>query len=91
MSIRRRLQLLTISNVASWAIITVLVTAVEHPTQGLLGRFDAYGVGFDNAMKLARHFIAGYGSKQGPQAAAPLPPEGVRPLGSDPARAQGAK
>lgn len=43
--------------------VTVLMTAVEHPTEGLLGRFDAYGMGFDNAMKLARHFIAGYGRK----------------------------
>ena len=43
--------------------VTVLLTAVDQPTQGLLGRFDAYGVGFDNAMKLARHFIQGYGRK----------------------------
>jgi hypothetical protein len=43
--------------------VTVLVTAVDQATQGLLGRFDAYGVGFDNALKLARHFIAGYGTQ----------------------------
>lgn len=43
--------------------VTVLLTAVDQPTQGLLGRFDAYGLGFDNAMKLARHFIQGYGRK----------------------------
>ncbi len=43
--------------------VTVLLSAVDQPTAGLLGRFDAYGVGFDNAMKLARHFIAGYGKK----------------------------
>lgn len=45
--------------------VTVLLTAVEHPTEGLLGRFDAHGVGFEQAMKLARHFLAGYGSRRG--------------------------
>lgn len=43
--------------------LTVLLTAVDHPTQGLLGRFDARGVSFDAAMQLARHFIQGYGRK----------------------------
>lgn len=43
--------------------VTVLVSAVDQATQGLLGRFDAYGIGFDNALKLARHFIAGYGTQ----------------------------
>jgi hypothetical protein len=41
--------------------LTVLVTAVDHPTEGLLGRFDARGVGFDLALKLSRHFLSGYG------------------------------
>ncbi|WP_374661939.1 serine protease [Inhella sp.] len=41
--------------------VTVLLTAVDQPTEGLLGRFDAHGVGFEQAMKLARHFLAGYG------------------------------
>ena len=45
--------------------VTVLLSAVDHPTEGMLGRFDAYGVGFDNAMKLARHFLAGYAKKGG--------------------------
>lgn len=43
--------------------VTVLLTAVDQPTEGLLGRFDAYGMRFENAMKLAKHFIAGYGKK----------------------------
>ena len=43
--------------------VTVLITAVDHATQGLLGRFDARGVGFDAALQLARHFIQGYGKK----------------------------
>jgi serine protease Do len=45
--------------------LTVLLSSVDQPTQGMLGRFDAFGVGFDNAMKLSRHFIQGYGLKQG--------------------------
>jgi serine protease Do len=45
--------------------VTVLLSAVDQPTEGMLGRFDAYGVGFDNAMKLARHFLAGYAKKGG--------------------------
>jgi serine protease Do len=43
--------------------VTVLLTALDHPTEGTLGRFDAYGVGFEQAMKLARHFLAGYARK----------------------------
>jgi len=43
--------------------LSVLLTAVDHPTQGLLGRFDARGVSFDAALQLARHFIQGYGRK----------------------------
>ncbi len=45
--------------------VTVLLSAVDQPTEGMLGRFDAYGVGFDNAIKLARHFLAGYAKKTG--------------------------
>ncbi len=40
--------------------VSVLLTAVDQPEQGLLGRFDARGVGFDDALRLARHFISGY-------------------------------
>ncbi|MBH9552346.1 S1 family peptidase [Inhella gelatinilytica] len=45
--------------------VTVLITAVDRETEGLLGRFDARGVRFESALKLARHFIAGYGRKGG--------------------------
>jgi hypothetical protein len=41
--------------------VTVLLTAVDQAEQGLLGRFDAHGVSFDDALKLARHFVQGYG------------------------------
>jgi serine protease Do len=40
--------------------VSVLLSAVDQSEQGLLGRFDARGVGFDDALKLARHFIGGY-------------------------------
>ncbi|MCP6134484.1 hypothetical protein NL393_35435, partial [Klebsiella pneumoniae] len=32
--------------------LSILVTTVDSPTQGALGRFDARGVSFDNALKL---------------------------------------
>lgn len=40
--------------------LTVLVTTVDAPTQGALGRFDARGVSFDNALKLAAHYLEGF-------------------------------
>ncbi len=45
--------------------LTVLLTAVDQAEQGLLGRFDAHGVGLDDALKLARHFIQGYRLQKG--------------------------
>lgn len=45
--------------------VTVLLTAVDQADQGLLGRFDAHGVGFDDALKLAKHFIQGYRLQKG--------------------------
>lgn len=47
--------------------LTVLLTALDHTTQGMLGRFDAYGVGFDQALKLAGHFLKAYAKKEGAQ------------------------
>ena len=41
--------------------LTVLVTTVDSATQGALGRFDARGVSFDNALKLAAHYLGGFG------------------------------
>lgn len=40
--------------------LTVLVTTVDASTQGALGRFDARGVSFDNALKLAAHYLEGF-------------------------------
>ena len=40
--------------------LSVLVATVDHATLGAQGRFDARGVDFDNAMKLADHYLAGY-------------------------------
>jgi serine protease Do len=45
--------------------VTVMLTAVDQTEQGLLGRFDARGVGFDDALKLAKHFIQGYRLQKG--------------------------
>ncbi|MFN3304425.1 MAG: serine protease [Roseateles sp.] len=40
--------------------VTILVTTVDASTQGALGRFDARGVSFDNALKLAAHYLEGF-------------------------------
>lgn len=40
--------------------VSILVTTVDASTQGALGRFDARGVSFDNALKLAAHYLEGF-------------------------------
>ena len=40
--------------------MTVLVTSVNQPTQGVLGRMDVQGVAFDNGMKLASHYLKAF-------------------------------
>ena len=40
--------------------VSILVTTVDAATQGALGRFDARGVSFDNALKLAAHYLEGF-------------------------------
>jgi serine protease Do len=41
--------------------LSVLVTTVDASTEGALGRFDARGVSFDNALKLSAHYLGGFG------------------------------
>jgi serine protease Do len=48
--------------------LSVLVATVDEALIGAQGRLDARGVSFDNAMKLAEHYLLGYGRQ----------PEGVR-------------
>jgi len=40
--------------------LSVLVTTVDAPTEGALGRFNAPGVSFDNALKLTSHYLNGF-------------------------------
>lgn len=40
--------------------LSILVTTVDASKQGALGRFDARGVSFDNALKLAAHYLEGF-------------------------------
>jgi serine protease Do len=40
--------------------LSILVTTVDASTQGALGRFDARGISFDNALKLAAHYLEGF-------------------------------
>ncbi|HEX2011926.1 MAG TPA: serine protease [Roseateles sp.] len=41
--------------------LSVLVTTVDAATEGALGRFDARGVSFDNALRLSAHYLGGFG------------------------------
>jgi serine protease Do len=40
---------------------SVLVATVDAPRLGVLGRFDARGVSFDNALRLTAHYLEGFG------------------------------
>lgn len=40
--------------------VSVLVATLDDPTGGVQGRFDAQGMSYDNAMKLARHYLEAY-------------------------------
>jgi serine protease Do len=40
--------------------VSVLVATLDQPAAGVQGRFDAQGVSFPNALKLARHYIDSY-------------------------------
>lgn len=43
----------------------LLVATLDNASIGAQGRIDARGVSFDNAMKLAAHYLDGYGRKDG--------------------------
>lgn len=40
--------------------VSVLVATLDQPSAGVQGRFDAEGLSFANAQKLARHYLEGY-------------------------------
>jgi len=40
--------------------LSILVTTVDASTEGALGRFDAKGVSFANALALTRHYLKGF-------------------------------
>jgi hypothetical protein len=41
--------------------VAVLVATLDQNLGGVQGRFDAQGVSFDNALKLAQHYVNAYG------------------------------
>lgn len=43
--------------------VSVLVTSVDAKTEGVQGRFDAFGVSFANALALSEHYLRGFGWK----------------------------
>lgn len=49
--------------------LALLVATLDGSTVGAQGRFDAYGVSFANAQKLAAHYLAGFGRAKPPPAA----------------------
>lgn len=49
--------------------LSVLVATLDQPAAGVQGRLDARGVSFDNALKLADHYLHGFALREG--AAAP--------------------
>lgn len=53
--------------------MSLLVATMDASTQGAQGRFDADGVGWDNAMRLARHYLEGFGWTTPPAPATTAP------------------
>jgi serine protease Do len=43
--------------------VSVLVTSVDAKTEGVQGRFDAFGVSFSNALALSEFYLRGFGWK----------------------------
>jgi S1-C subfamily serine protease len=41
--------------------LSVLVATLDQATAGVQGRFDAHGVSFENAQRLAAHYLDGFG------------------------------
>jgi hypothetical protein len=41
--------------------VSVLVATLDQTQAGVQGRFDAQGLSFANAQKLAKHYLEGYG------------------------------
>jgi hypothetical protein len=55
---------------------SLLVATMDGNTVGAQGRFDAFGVSFANAQKLAAHYLAGFGRVEGGTGAASTPAPG---------------
>lgn len=56
--------------------LSLLVATLDGATQGVQGRFDAYGFSFENAQKLAEHYLGGFGVAPKPAGAATRPSPG---------------
>jgi S1-C subfamily serine protease len=46
--------------------LSVLVATLDQGTAGVQGRLDARGVSFENAMRVAEHYLSGYARRQAP-------------------------
>lgn len=54
--------------------LSLLVATLDGSDSGVQGRFDAFGLSFDNAQRLAAHYLAGFGSAGAPAPAAKAAP-----------------
>jgi hypothetical protein len=66
--------------------MSLLVALIDGTDTGAQGRMDAAGVSFDNAQKLAAHYLAGFGIDESGKAAK-LPKPGPRPASAAPGKA----
>lgn len=76
--------------------LSLLVATLDAADSGVQGRFDAYGVSFDNAERLAAHYLAGFGAGgvaapavPAAPAASPASPSSAAPAASANARRPG--
>ncbi len=61
--------------------LALLVATLDASDMGVLGRFDGYGVSFENAQRLAAHYLAGFGvarvASARPAAQSAMPPSAL--------------
>ena len=76
--------------------LSLLVATLDAADSGVQGRFDAYGISFDNAERLAAHYLAGFGAGgvaapavPAAPAASPASPSSAAPAASANARRPG--
>ncbi|MDE2612901.1 MAG: trypsin-like peptidase domain-containing protein, partial [Burkholderiales bacterium] len=70
--------------------LALLVATLDAADSGVQGRFDAFGISFDNAQRLAAHYLAGFGVNRAVPVAPTLPQAPPDARSSSPAAAPAA-